>query len=204
MSLQEEKSENTIKVSLYQEDNLIIERIFDANFLSPSSRKTLDIRGISPLIINKLQRNLSKSDYDQYIDVGDNSYYALFDYKEAMLNGYSKKYREGMDIKPEIKKQDIDGKIVKGVEFKFRISLNKTSVFEKLFYVMGYRDEAKYSVDIYHSISEITNQISQHLKKADVNNIWGDYLLASRYYLTPEQIQALPPEKRFGMIKYMN
>jgi len=193
--------ENVFKISLFQENNLICERGFDADIFSPSVKSPVDIRNILPSIISRLQRGLSKKEYYTEFEVGEELVYDMYEYRNEMIESYPQSYQSLMNITPQIKKQVIENKTISGVEFKFSFFVNENLIVERLFYVQGYNEEVKYSMDIYFMINDICNQIFTYLKKCDVGYIWEDYDLINSYNMTIQQIRELLPSKRNDLLR---
>ena len=194
-------SENVFKISLFQENNLVCERELDADVFSPAVRISVDIRNILPSIISKLQRGLSKKEYYTEFEVCDELVYDFYDHRNLMIDKYPKKYQSMMREIPQIKKQVIENKTISGVEFKFSFYVNNNLIVERMFYVQGYNEEVKYSMDIYYLINDISYQIYTYLKKNDVGHIWDDYDLINHYSMTIPQIRELLPTKRNELLR---
>jgi hypothetical protein len=193
--------ENTFKIALFQENDLVCERGFDADVFSPSVKSPVDIRNILPSIISRLQRGLSKREYYTEFEANNELVYDMYEYRNEMIESYPKKYQSSMNITPQIKKQVIESKTISGVEFKFSFFVNENLIVERVFYVNGYNEEVKYSMDLYFMINDISNQIFSFLKKCDIGHIWDDYDLINSYNMTIQQIRELPSNKRNDLLR---
>jgi hypothetical protein len=193
--------ENTFKISLFQESNLVCERGFNADVFSPSVKSPVDIRNILPSIISRLQRGLSKKEYYTEFTTGEELVYDMFEYRNNMIETYPDKYQALMNFTPQVKRQVIENKTISGVEFKFSFFVNENLIVERVFYVNGYNEEVKYSMDLYFMINDICNQIYSYLKKCDVEHIWDDYDLINSYSMTIQQIRELLPNKRNELLR---
>lgn len=193
--------ENVFKISLYQESNLVCERGFDADVFSPSVKSPVDIRNILPSIISRLQRGLSKKEYYTEFETNDELVYDMFEYRNDMIDRYPKRYQSMLNEIPQIKKQVIENKTISGVEFKFSFFVNDNLIVERVFYVQGYNEEVKYSMDLYFMINDICNQIYSYLKKSDIGHIWDDYDLINAYSMTIQQVRELPSNKRNDLLR---
>ena len=193
--------ENVFKIALFQESNLVCERIFDADVFSPSVKSPVDIRNILPSIISRLQRGLSKKVYYTEFESKDELVYDMYEYRNEMIESYPKRHQSLMNVTPQIKKQVIENKTISGVEFKFNFFVNENLIVERVFYVQGYNEEVKYSMDLYFMINDICNQIFTYLKKTDINHIWDDYDLINSYNMTIQQIRELPSNKRNDLLR---
>ena len=80
--------------------------------------------------------------------------------------------------------QQIDDKIIHGVEFKFGLYINNNPIVERIFYVDSFNPISRWSVDIVETFVEITDSIVERIKKNDIKNIWDDYDLINRKGLT--------------------
>ena len=199
--LQNKQTENVFKISLYQENNLIIERIFNADIISPAIRTSIDVRSILPSIISKFQKTLSKREYYYEMEIKDDIIYDFLEYKNKMVDLYPQKIRDVINRQPEVKKQVIEDKTIKGVEFKFNFHINDNLIVERIFYVNGYNDEVKYSNDISYLINDVANKIYNFLKKNDINHMWEDYALINKYNYTIQQVRELPKMKRDDLLR---
>jgi len=203
MQQNNKQSENLFKICLFQETNLIAERIFPADIISPSIRTSIDVRSILPSIISKLQKTLSKKEYyyEYEIQNQDKVVYDFLDYRNRMVELYPKRIQDIINKQPEIKKQVIEDKIIKGVEFKFVFYINDNLIVERIFYVNGYNNTINYSNDIIYLINDIANKIYNFLKKSDINHMWEDYDLINKYNYTIQQIRELPKMKRDDLLR---
>jgi hypothetical protein len=198
---QNKQTENTFKITLFQEKDLIIERIFNADVISPAIRSSVDIRCILSSIISKFQKTLSKREYYYEMEIKDDLIYDFLEYKNMMVDLYPQKIRDVINKQPEVKKQVIEDKIIKGVEFKFNFYINDNLIVERIFYVNGYNNEVRYSNEIVYLINDVANKIYNFLKKNDVNHMWEDYALINKYNYTIQQVRELPKMKRDDLLR---
>ena len=56
--MSEKEYNNVFRFSLYQENVLLCEKMFDANQFNPFTRYSIDIRDILPKAITKLQKKI--------------------------------------------------------------------------------------------------------------------------------------------------
>jgi len=196
-----EKDNNTFRFTLTQGDVLLCEKIFDADQFNPFTRYSIDIRDILPRAITKLQKTLSKRNYDTVIDVGNNVTCKPHDYYEKQVELYPKHYKNAMKYNPEPIVQKIEDKTIRGVECKIGLYINDKPIVERLFYVDGFNPVVRWSVDLIDAVIEITDNIFHKIKKCDVKNMWDDYDLINYRGLSINQIRELPISKREEMLR---
>ena len=184
--MSEKKShENSFKFSLYQENDLVIERSFSADVFNPMARYSVNIKEIIPSIIQRLQKLLSKRDATYKVDYGDEAYDLLGNYQTSIK--VNKNFSQNKLTIPEAKSVDItDGKgnvlkTITGVEWKFCFYINNNMIVERLLYVDKYNPAIRFSTEIVDTVNEITEDIFEIIKKNDVNNIWDDFNIINAY-----------------------
>lgn len=178
---------NIFKFSLYQNDILFCEKIYDADQFNPFTRYSIDIRDILPRIISRLQKTLSKRSYVTDYGVGRIN----FDDVNSDEYSYDLIHSEHVYYNPTPITQQIDDKIIHGVEFKFGLYINNNPIVERIFYVDSFNPISRWSVDIVETFVEITDSIVERIKKNDIKNIWDDYDLINRKGLTFLQVREL-------------
>lgn len=214
--MSEKAFSNEFKFSLYQQDVLLCEKIFDADQFNPFTRYSIDIREILPRATVKLQKVLSKRSYETRADVGrvnqfdeecPETTYELFQYHQKIINSYPQEYRGDMRYNPEsITQQIVDSltleeKTIKGVECKIGFYINDKTIVERIFYVDGFNPVARWSLDVVYTVDEIVEMIFNVIKKTDVKNIWDDCDLINKIGLSFNEIRSLTPMKREELLK---
>jgi hypothetical protein len=188
---------NEFRFSLYQGDVLLGEKVFDANQFNPFTRYSIDIREVLPRAITKLQKTLSKRSYETKFD--DNL--DLFQYNQKMINSYRQEYRSEMRYNPVSIVQQIEEKVIRGVECKIGFYINNKPIVERLFYVDGFNPVARWSFDLIYVLGEVTDTIFNQIKKNDIKNMWDDYDLINIRGLSINQIRELSPSSRYEMLR---
>jgi len=196
--MNEKEYSNVFRFSLCQENVLLAEAIFDADQFNPFTRYSIDIRDILPRAITRIQKTLSRRNYDVVAEVGNNQSYDLFDYRQKMIASYDKKYRNDMRYNPEPVVQQIENKTIRGVPCKIGFYINENPIVEREFYVDGFNPVALVSLDVPQVITEISNKIEEKIKRDDVTNMWDDYDYRG---LSINQIRELHPAKRAEMLR---
>lgn len=201
---------NVFRFSLYQEDVLLSEKIFDADQFNPFTRYSINIRDILPRTINRFQKILSRRSYDVQLDIGrkditkkdsPSQTYDLFRYHQKMVNTYPKEWRDGIRYSPKSKTYHIEQKVIRGVECKIGLYINDNPIVERVFYVDGFNPVARWSVDINDMVIEIADLISEKIKKNDIKNMWDDYDLINKRGLSITQIRELSIGKREDLLR---
>ena len=196
----EKEYSNEFKFSLYQENVLLCENIFDADQFNPFTRYSIDVREILPRAITRLQKTLCKRSYiTQISDDMD-----LYQYHQKQISTYPQHYRSDMKYNPQSITQHIEDKIIKGVECKIGLYINDKPIVERVFYVDGFNPVARWSVDIVYVVSDITELIFNKIKKSDIKNMWDDYDLINCMGLSIGQIRELPHYKREDLLRKLS
>jgi len=198
--MNEKDFNNTFRFCLSQGDILLCEKIFNADQFNPFTRYSIDIRDILPRAITKLQKTLSKRNYEVIVEVGSDVNgneitYDLYEYQKKMVESFGFKYNPTSIV------QQIEDKVIRGVECKIGLYINDNPIVERLFYVDGFNPIARWSIDLVDVVVEISDAISDKIKKCDVKNMWDDYDLINYRGLSINQIRELPIQKREEMLR---
>lgn len=204
--MSEKEYNNMFRFSLHQENVLLAEKMFNADQFNPFTRYSIDIRDILPKAITKLQKTLSKRTYNVNQYVGKNSEnedieYDFLAYTQTMINHYPKQYRDELRYNPTPIVQQIEEKVIRGVECKIGLYINNNPIVERVFYVDGFNSVARWSTDLVDAVDDITNAIFNKIKNSDVKNMWDDYDLINSGGLSFNQIRELSPAKREEMLR---
>jgi hypothetical protein len=202
--MSEKNYNNQFKFSLFQEDTLLAEKIFNADNFNPFTRYSIDIRDILPHAITKLQKILSKKRYDVEFDCGNDIVYDFYKHTQDIIHSYPKRKQAVMKYNPVIKKHEIENKIIKGVECKIGLYINDNPIVERIFYVDGFNPVARYSVDILYAVIDIADEIYDNIKDVDVTNMWDDYDLINKRGLSINKIRELSPHRRENLLRSLN
>lgn len=193
--MSEKPHENSFKFGVYQNDSVIVERIFSADVFNPVIRYSVDIRDIIPTIISKLQKTLSRRNLTSTYE---NNYDLIAMYKNTLdgkVEGYVNKLS-----RPEAVSQVINKKTISGVECKFGLYINDKPIVERNFYVDNYNPASRFSFEIVDVVNEISEEIHLKLKAFDVAHMWADYDLINTYGIYIHQIRELSKELRSKML----
>jgi len=195
--MSEKEFNNEFRFLLYQGNVLLGEKVFDADKFNPFTRYSIDIREILPRTITKIQKVLSKRNYLTELDETMD----LFQYHQKMINTYPQEWRTGMRYNPQPIIQQIEEKVIRGVECKIGFYINDKTIVERLFYVDGFNPVARWSVDLIDTVVEVANTIFNQIKRNDISNMWDDYDLINQRGLSINQIRELSPAKREEMLR---
>jgi hypothetical protein len=203
--MNEKEHSNLFRFSLYQENVLLCEKVFDADQFNPFTRYSIDIRDILPRSITRLQKVLSRRSYNTVIEYGKANYGDLYQFNQKMINLYPKEYREGMRYNPQPVVQQIsieqEEKTIRGVECKIGFYINDKPIVERTFYVDGFNPVARWSLDLIDEVVYVTNSIKSKILNSDEKNMWDDYDLINIKGLSITQIRELSPSKREEMLR---
>jgi len=208
--MNEKEYSNAFKFSLYQENILLGEKVFDADQFNPYTRYSIDIRDILPKAITKLQKTLSKKSYEVIVETGRkdtsmsvsvNSIINLYQYHQEVLHSNPKELWNGLQYNSQPIIQQIEDKIIKGVECKIGFYINDNPIVERLFYVDGFNPVARWSTDLINAVTDIADLIFNKIKTVDVKNMWDDYDLINNKGYTINQIREFSPARREELLK---
>lgn len=190
---------NTFRFSLYQQDVLLGEKIYDADKFNPFTRYSIDIREILPKAITKLQKVLSRKRYEtSFLNYPE---YDFFKYNQKVLNSYPTIIKNDLKYHPETIIQEIEDKTIKGVECKIGFYINDNPIVERLFYVDGFNSVSRWSTDVLETVIEIGDGIIDFIKLKDIRNMWDDYDLIHIKGLSINQIRDLSSHKRKELLR---
>ena len=202
--MSEKEHSNLFRFSLYQRNVLLCEKVFNADQFNPFTRYSIDIRDILPKSITKLQKVLSKRNYNTVIEGGE-AYGDLYQFNQEMINLYPKEYRESMRYNPQPVIQQIsveqEEKTIRGVECKIGFYINDKPIVERTFYVDGFNPVVRWSVELIDEVVSVTNTIRAKILNSDEKNMWDDYDLINIRGLSITQIRELSPSKREEMLR---
>ncbi len=196
-----DQSERVFRFSLYQEDVLLGEKIFDAEVFNPFTRYSIDIRDILPQAITRMQKLLSRKRYDTELEVGNDKTYDMFRHVKGLVDAYPKEWRRDMIYSPRPVRHHIEDKIIRGVECKIGLYINDNPIVERVFFVDGFNPIVRYSIDVVDGVVEITEQIKEQIKRIDMKNMWDDYDLINKRGLSINQIRELSTSKRAYLLR---
>lgn len=198
--MSEKEYSNVFRFSLYQENVLLGEKIFDADQFNPFTRYSIDIREILPKSITKLQKVLSKRSYTT--EFSENL--DFYKYNQKMIGLYPQEYRKEMYYNPQSIVQQIEEKVIKGVECKIGFYINDKPIVERVFYVDGFNPVARWSMDLIDVVCEVADGIFNQIRKNDIKNMWDDFDLISKKGMSINQIRELSPRKREEILRKLN
>lgn len=188
---------SNFKFVVSQDDDVIVERIFNADVFNPIIRYSVDIRDMIPSMTQRLQNVMSRRNLN-YVD---NNYNNLENYKN-LLEFYNVK--ENKLSTPEYIKYVHGNKTIKGVECKFGLYINDNPIVERKIYVDNYNPACRFSTEIVDLVNEIVEEIHDSLKDLDVEHMWGDYILLNTYGMFHNQIRDLSKNKRKELVDNFN
>jgi hypothetical protein len=194
------KQSNIFRFTLHQNDVLFCEGMFNADQYHPYTRYSVNIKPILPGIINKLQKTLSKKQYDTKYVVGDYIDYDYYDHYKKALKSIPYAQREDYLYEPEVQIQEYGGKTLRGVEFKIGLYINENPIVERTFLVDGFNTTSRWSSDIVEAVQEVLEEIEAKIKRTDVKNIWDDYDLINCYGFSINYIREMPNNERFRFL----
>lgn len=186
-------STSNFKFKIFQGNEMIVERGFNADVFNPIIRYSVDIRKMIPSITQRLQKVMSRRNLN-YID---NGYNYLELYKDV-ISFY--KVDENKLSKPLYSKYTHSDKTIKGVECKFGLYINNNPIVERTIYVDNYNPACRFSTEIIETVNDISHDIHESLKELDVDYMWGDYVLNNTYGLYHYHIRELSKTRRAELV----
>lgn len=200
---------NNFRFLLKQGDTLLCEMFFDADMFSPHTRYSINIRSILPRAITKLQKVLSRKNYDTVLELGrvdtndaDSDMLIIdnLEYVQGLISSYPDYQRFKMRYLPQPVCREIEDKTIKGVECKIGLYINNNPIVERDFYVDGFNPNARYSLDVVDATVEIGNSIFSIIRGNDITNIWDDFDIINAFGFTINQIRELSTTERHRML----
>jgi hypothetical protein len=189
---------NNFKFSVYQEDNLLLERVFEADVYNPPTRYFVDIRKQIPSISNRLQSCLSRRTSDLDFNVFGvetvNKYIKTF----SLFNN---KLDNSKLARLEDKEHKINEKTIVGVPCRFGLYINDNPIVERDFYVRSYNPKSRFSVDLYYLINEIVDEIKEYLYERDKEIMWEDTDIINRFGYSIQDIRGFSHGRRTELLK---
>lgn len=190
--------------TVFNEEVLLVEKVFDADVFNPFTRYSIDIRDILPHSITKLQKLLSKRNYDTSLDVGNDVSIDFKTYNNALIKSYRNDWKKGLWYSPKSQRQVIDGKVIKGVPCRLGLYINDNPIVERIFYVDNFNPVVRYSMDVVYAVIDIVDEIFMQIRDSDVKNMWDDYDLINKKGYNINQIREMSHSKRAYLIRTMN
>jgi hypothetical protein len=185
---------NYFKFILYQGNEKIVTRIFDADKYNPLTRYSVDIRKIIPWINQQLQKTLCSRN----LLYGDDNYDYIKIYKDT--RDAVKRPSENKLEKPEYKVHVINEKQIRGVECRFGLYINDNPIVERDFYVDGYNPAVRFSTELTDVVKGICDEIKKNIFNNDKKNMWDDYYLIKNYRIQPQRLREISLTKRREMV----
>jgi hypothetical protein len=90
--------------------------------------------------------------------------YNLYQYHQSVIHSFPSHCIGDLKYNPPVVVQQIENKVIRGVEFKIGLYINDKTIVERLFYVDGFNAVSRWSVDIVDAVVEITDQIFDKIK----------------------------------------
>lgn len=196
--MNEKENNNAFRFVLTQGNVLLCETTFDADKFNPFTRYSINIRDILPRAITKLQKTLSKRNYETYVECGG---FDLYEYVRDTINSYPPQTRHDLKYNPQPIVQQIEEKTIRGVECKIGFYINENPIVERIFYVDGFNPIARYSLDVVDAVREISNEIKNKIMMSDQKNMWDDYDLINYRGMSINQIRELSAGKREELLR---
>lgn len=178
MNTLEVKKENNFKISLFNGEKCVCERIFDANQYNPLIRYSLDIRDILPNFLRDLKDVLSSHDNQHNVN-GVNVLNRLIQSK---------------------KKNNID-MVKPSIEFKLVLYINDNVIVERDFSVKNVNWKSLYSYDVVNYINYIKYLIEERLRINDINLMWEDYDIINKFNMSIQQVRDLDEYSRKNLLR---
>jgi hypothetical protein len=212
-NMSEKEHTNNFRFVLKQGDVLLCEKIYDADNYSPFTRYSINIRDILPKAIVRLQKMMSKRNYNTEFEIGridvlDNNsemqYIDTLKYVQSLIAKYPDNYRTGMRYCPQPTNQQIEEKNIRGVECKIGLYMNDSPIVEREFYVDGFNPISRYSIDLIETVLDISDSIFERVRTNDIKNIWDDYLLINKMGFTLNQIREMTNSSRTHYLSLIN
>lgn len=162
---------NNLVFSLYQENVLLCEKIMNGDLFG----QPIDVRPILPKNIGKLQKTLSKTNYNTKISVGEGVSYDLLNHSQAFINSFPEECWDELIYDPMPTTKEIGEWKMSGVECRVSLTKNDRLIVERFFYVKGFNPDSRYSTDLIDTVNEFCDDINKLIKWIDINYMWEDF-----------------------------
>lgn len=161
--------ESNFRLILKQNDEVIFTSMFNNDNYTYKTLSAIDVRHVLPDIFKDISLTSSKRRFDTQF----NQYNLLTQY--ANNHKFLKSGESKLD-QPKIRKIDINGRIIKGVEIALVFYINNNVIFDRTVYVDRYNPEFRFSNEIAEVMNDIKSILLREIKKIDVYNIYGENL----------------------------
>lgn len=190
--------QNTKKVNykfgLYQGDEIVSERIFDADVYNPANRYKVELRPLNQRIIAEFRNILSTP--SQYLTfkmpVGSD------------INKQRRTYRLNEYL------YSSDHSEVTGDNFKYALKISDSSkesddfIIERNFPVKNFNRQSLHSFNIVQKVDDWAYDIQDLIKKKDTNQMWDEYELLNKTQLNITDIRGLSPDAKEELLFKVN
>lgn len=171
--------ENSFKLTLRQNNELIMTSVFNADCFSPKTLSNIEVRHVLP----KLLRSLNKASSNRKLSF-DYSVYNFIDHYTKSSSFLPKKDTKLSDLETrtlEIKMKsdntensEDEVKVVHGVELMLGFYINDKTISERTNYVDRYNNQFRFSNELYEVMKNIEETLVKEIKKADIINIYNE------------------------------
>lgn len=162
---------NNLTFSLYQENVLLCEKIMNGDLFD----LPIDVRPILSRNIGKLQKVLSKTNYNTTYYVGNNKTYDFIGHVQSFINSFPEDCQDELIYSPTSTIKEIGEWKMSGVECKFSLTRNDRLIVERFFYVKGFNPNSRYSTDLIDVVNDFCDDINKLVKWIDINHMWEDF-----------------------------
>lgn len=184
--LKKNYAEDTYRVVLSKNNEVISEMAFPATFYNQAVRLKLDIREYLPTFIYDLQSALSlKNENLEHFKnqkTSNQKKFKKFSKKYDNWGDFYNSQNKGFNKTPE--------------KFIFTVYMNQGTVVEREFNVNFYNPETRISKELAYTMVDIVDTIKDHLYIQDNARIWEDYDLYNKFGFDFQKILSLTVEER--------
>jgi hypothetical protein len=183
-------------------NQVISERIFDADVYNHPTRYSVNIKQFSHEIISSFQRVLSTKNsgltFKTY--VGKNSkgkkvYVDHNKYVVAELDENKRNYN--------ITKNDYNFNYPQELNeaFKFTLKIGDNIIIERDFTVLRFNPKAIFSNEVMDLVNEWVSTINDHIKQNDIRQMWQENALIERYGYQVNEVRTMDKDKKDSLLK---
>lgn len=182
------------KFGLYQGDEIVSERIFDADVYNPANRYKVELRPLNQRIIAEFRNILSTP-----------SQYLTFKYPAGVdANKQRRTYR----INEYQYLSDHNESL--GENFKYALKISDSSkesddyIIERNFPVKNFNRQALHSLNVVQKVDDWAFDIQDLIKGKDVSQMWDEYELLNKTQLNISDIRSLSPDAKEELLFKVN
>lgn len=179
---------NYFKFTLNYKGNVLVERIFDADYYNQATRYSIKLQEWNKQIISDFRALLSSYDKDLNFDICG---YDLSKCLKDLLK---------FNNDPKISEMATLDKKTYNEGFSYTLFINNNIIIEREFNLYNFNINSLFSTNLIELVDEWVYRIKDKIKNNDQNQMWEEYDLMNHYGLSLKDVRELPEENRKKMV----